>query len=141
MASLTSSQVYDLLLIVGCLVAGGIIGYKVSARYHMKMFTELMEELKIDKERLMAYAEEHGMEVGDDYDNDNMPEYDLVIVQDGAQLYAYRKDTKAFLGQAADPEALVERIAQDWRGVRFKIAEEDGAGLMKTPEQGDTHGT
>jgi hypothetical protein len=46
-------------------------------------------------------------------------------------IYAYRKDTKQFLGQGTDRQTLIDSIAKRMTDVRLIIDSADGADLLQ----------
>jgi hypothetical protein len=56
---------------------------------------------------------------------------EVTIEQHQGVLYAYRKDTKQFLGQGTDREGLIDSISKRMTDVRLIIDQQDGADLLQ----------
>jgi hypothetical protein len=55
----------------------------------------------------------------------------VTIEQHQGVLYAYRKDTKQFLGQGTDQAGLIDSISKRMTDVRLIIDSADGADLLQ----------
>jgi hypothetical protein len=127
-------------VVILCAVIGiisGWVGWKASARFHEGIFSEMLERLDVSEDELKAMvkemAEEAGLELTPlERDAVSGNEIHIRIEQDGAQLYAYRKDTSEFIGQGTDREALLIRLTQQFpSGARLVLTDEDGAEHIK----------
>ena len=130
----------DIEVVILCAVVGVVSGWvcwRASARFHQGIFAEMLERLDISEEQLKGMvkqmAEEAGLELTPlEFDAVKGNEIHIRIEQDGAQLYAYRKDTSEFIGQGTDREALLIRLTQQFpSGARLVLTDEDGAELIK----------
>jgi hypothetical protein len=132
---MTEIEVVILCAVVGIISA--VVGWKASARFHEGIFSEMLARLDISEDQLRSMvkemAEEAGLELTpQEQDAVKGDEIHIRIEQDGAQLYAYRKDTSEFIGQGTDREALLIRLTQQFpSGARLMLTDEDGAEHIK----------
>jgi hypothetical protein len=64
-------------------------------------------------------------------DGDSLTPLEVTLEHDQGMIYAYRKDTKQFLGQGTDREGLISSISQRMDNVRLIIDSADGADLLQ----------
>lgn len=107
-------------------IAGWWLGSKITDLQNQMAFREILKDLGVSHEALKKLRDDH------QEDSQSPEEIDLRIEQHGTELYAFRKDTDQFLAQAKDRDSLVQRIAETHKNVKFRVAEEDGAHLLKT---------
>lgn len=120
----------ELIDIIIALAFGFYAGYKVSSAIHEEAFKDLLTRLDIKEDVLRRAAIELGADLKAE-DEAELIEIPLRVEQHSGVLYAYRKDTEEFVGQAADKDALIKRLAEDFDGVKFIVTEDDGAGHFK----------
>lgn len=102
------------------------LGWKLGSYFQLLAFKDLVKDLGIstsELKRIIETTEQDGDGEGD--------EFDLLIEKHGDNLYAYIKDTNEFIGQATTSELLIERIAERFKNVKFRITPEDGAEYLK----------
>jgi hypothetical protein len=121
-----------LLYIIGAFVVGYAAGRWIATWMYVGAFVQILRDLNVPNERIQQLAEN----IETDSDSDRVTTViDMRVEQHDNQLYAYRKDTGAFLSQAADGESLIARLTQDAAAIRsdvkFRIADEDGAEYLK----------
>ncbi len=105
------------------MITGGIIGYKISQAIHLLSFKKVLEDLGVGQRQLRDLAERNGIEIPEDAaESEPAAEHEIVIEQHGEQLYAYKIDGE-FLAQGPDKDALVRRIAERFKNVRFTVTE------------------
>ena len=132
---MTEIEVVILCAVVG--VISAVVGWKASARFHEGIFSEMLDRLDVSEDQLKAMVKKMAEEVGleltpQEQDAVKGNEIQIRIEQDGAQLYAYRKDTSEFIGQGTDREALLVRLTQQFpSGARLMLTDEDGAEHIK----------
>jgi hypothetical protein len=130
----------DIEVLVLCLVVGlvsALLGWKASARFHEGVFTEMLERLNVSEDQLKGMVKEMALESGlkltkEESEFIGNDQIHIRIEQDGAQLYAYRKDTSEFIGQGTDKDALLARLVDQFpKGARLIVDDADGAQLIK----------
>lgn len=120
-----------------CLSLGFYCGYKVAEAVVMWLTVKALKEIGIDERKLHEML---GQLQGQNpaastnqiaaESEQELPKVAIWIEQQDAILYAYRKDTGQFLGQATSQEALIERLGEKMRNVKLIVAREDGGELM-----------
>jgi hypothetical protein len=126
-----------LILLVLAVSIGALIGWKASASFHQGIFADMLERLNVSEEQLKGMVKEMALESGlkltkeeSEFIGDD--QIHIRIEQDGAQLYAYRKDTSEFIGQGTDKDALLARLVDQFpKGARLIVDDADGAQLIK----------
>lgn len=104
---------------------GFYLGATAMRAFQKHSVVEALKELNLDTDTLRKVTDKIKSEHPGE---DGFIEIRIKIEQQGDQIYAYRKDTNEFLGQARNSEELKDVIAQKVkRAVRLNIAEEDGA--------------
>lgn len=117
----------EILLIVVFFV-GLALGVHLGLSWSRMAFYKILQELNVSDKQLKQVARNNGIEVEDDGKEPELTEYEITIEQHGDQLYAFKTDGE-FIGQGADKEALVTRIAERFHNVKFRIAA--GAEFLK----------
>ena len=110
------------------------IGMKLASVWQTIILKELLKDLGITDQQLRELAKKHGANLADsDEDSDELvlTEMEIRIEQHAGQLYAYRVEDDFFMGQGADRESLIKRIAEDVADVKLIIRDENGASLLK----------
>jgi hypothetical protein len=107
-------------------------GMKLATVWQTIILKELLKDLGISDQQLRELAVKHGADLSEeDPDEPILTEMEIRIEQHAGQLYAYRVEDDQFMGQGADREALIKRIAEDVANVRLIIRDENGANLLK----------
>lgn len=122
-----------ILYIVGALVVGYLAGRAVSTWLYLASFVQILRDLNITDERIRKLAADMDIDMQDADRPATI--IDMRVEQHDQQLFAYRKDTGAFMSQASDAATLIERLTQDARAIRmdvkYRIVDDDGAELLK----------
>ena len=119
-----------MLEIIIVFVLGFLIGWRCCEWLRTAAIAALFKDLGIKEQDLRRVAELHGVELPPEHAA-SMPTVGVRLEQDQGQIYAYRKDTAEFLGQGADPEALILRLNETMKPCRVVVAKEDGADLLQ----------
>lgn len=108
-------------------IVGVISGYLVTKFLYVKQFAEILNELGVTEDEITELSHKaEGKEP-------EMPSVDVKVEKHGEQLYAYRIDDDKFLGQADNPTALINRIAESMPiQVRLNISKENGSGYLES---------
>ena len=93
-------------------------------------FMEILKDLGIKEDQLRDLARRNGLPMPSIPDTE-LPTLEVRLEQHHGQIYAFRKDNDAFLGQGADREDLVKRLTENLSNVRVIISKEDGADLIQ----------
>ena len=121
-----------LLIIIGFIV-GFYVG-KILMRAHLTMaYILLLKDLGVKEEDMIKLKERlaKGIEENDAEDEeDDMPVVRIKIEQHSNTLYAFRKDTDEFLGQAATAEDLIHCLGAKVKHARLLVSKEDGGDFM-----------
>ena len=96
------------------------VGYKVSGIIHTLSFQKILKDLGVTDQQLTKLAENHGLLTEDDSKDSRIAEYEITIEQHGDQLYAFKTDGE-FVAQGPDQEALINRIAERYKNVKFTV--------------------
>jgi hypothetical protein len=105
---------------------GAVIGVFITDRLHQRATTDLLLRLGVTEAQITRVMS------GLRKDIDGEPELtniEVTIEQQDNQLFAYRVDTKEFLGQGSDRDELIKRIGLTLQNVRLIIVE--GSELIK----------
>jgi hypothetical protein len=124
-----------LILVVIAFAFGWYIGSTVTTHLLALSFRQVLQDLGIKNSQLRKLAEDAGIDVPDaaanTLDGVELTPLEVTIEQHQGVLYAYRKDTKQFLGQGTDQTTLVESISKRMTDVRLIIDQQDGADLLQ----------
>ena len=96
------------------------VGYKVSAIIHTLSFQKILRELGVGEQALKDLARKNGLLIEDAPRESPVTEYEITIEQHGDQLYAFKTDGE-FVAQGPDQEALINRIAERYKNVKFTV--------------------
>jgi hypothetical protein len=123
------------ILVVIAFAAGWYIGSTVTTHLLALSFRQILNDLGIKNEQLRKLATDVGVELPD-VNADAQPEntlvpLEIVLEQHQGVIYAYRKDTKQFLGQGTDQAGLIDSISKRMTDVRLIIDSADGADLLQ----------
>ena len=112
-----------------------VVGWKLGMEVHARIFAKMLEELGItekDLDQLLKKAQGEEPEASqEEIEEELLEEIPVKIEQHQGQLYAFRVDNDAFLGQGADRESLIKRLTETMNGVRLTISEENGSRYIK----------
>ena len=114
-----------------------VVGWKLGMEVHARIFAKMLEELGVTEEDLDGLIKNLKKEQGEEpvsqeeIEEELLEEIPVKIEQHQGQLYAFRVDNDAFLGQGADRESLIKRLTETMNGVRLTISEENGSRYIK----------
>lgn len=121
------------LIIVGLVCL--FVGYKIADHIHKSVIADLLHRAGVTPEKLESIMEDLRSEIESPGQLNLEADDDAIMIrieQHNNTLYAYRKDTEEFLGQGADKDSLIERLALQFpTGARLVLTEDDGAALIK----------
>jgi hypothetical protein len=123
------------IIIVLAFAAGWYIGSTVTTHLLALSFRQILNDLGVKNEQLRQLATDVGVELPavnqNAADGDSLTPLEVTLEHDQGMIYAYRKDTKQFLGQGTDREGLISSISQRMDNVRLIIDSADGADLLQ----------
>ena len=99
------------------------VGYKVSEAIHTLSFRKILKELGITEAQLRKLARDNGIQLSEpkkEPQDTHVTEYEITIEQHGDELYAFKTDGE-FVAQGRDQEALINRIAERYKNVKFTV--------------------
>ena len=114
-----------------------VLGWKLGMEVHARIFAKMLEELGVTEKDLDGLIKNRKKEQGEEpvsqeeIEEELLEEIPVKIEQHQGQLYAFRVDNDAFLGQGADRESLIKRLTETMNGVRLTISEENGSKYIK----------
>lgn len=111
---------------------GWILGHRTSTAIHLTAFRTILRELGVTREQLRKMAWKNGIHIPDDEPEDTTEDMEVIHIKlesHQGQIYAFRKDNDAFLGQGADRDSLIAALAQRMNNVRLII--DDGEKLLQ----------
>ena len=124
-----------LILVVIAFAAGWYAGSWVTTHLLALSFRQILTDLGVKNEQLRKLATDVGVELPDvnanTADGNTLTPLEVILEQHQGVLYAYRKDTKQFLGQGTDREGLIDSISKRMDNVRLIIDSADGADLLQ----------
>jgi hypothetical protein len=124
-----------LILVVIAFAFGWYAGSWVTTHLLALSFRQILNDLGVKNSQLRQLAENVGLELpdvnADTATGDTLVPLEVTIEQHQGVLYAYRKDTKQFLGQGTDREGLIDSISKRMTDVRLIIDTADGADLLQ----------
>jgi hypothetical protein len=123
------------ILVVIAFAFGWYIGSTVTTHLLALSFRQILTDLGVKNEQLRQLATDVGVELPD-VNADAQPEntltpLEITLEQHQGVIYAYRKDTKQFLGQGTDQAGLIDSISKRMTDVRLIIDTADGADLLQ----------
>lgn len=119
----------DAIWLMVVFAVGFYLGATAMRAFQRHTTVQTLKELNLDTDTLRKVTDKIKSEYPGE---DGYVEIRIKVEQQGDQIYAYRKDTDEFLGQAANAEELKDVIAKKVkRAVRLVIAEEDGADYVQ----------
>jgi hypothetical protein len=124
-----------LIVVIVAFAFGWYAGSWVTTHLLALSFRQILNDLGVKNEQLRQLAENVGVELpavnADTADGNRLTPLEVTIEQHQGVLYAYRKDTKQFLGQGTDREGLIDSISKRMTDVRLIIDSADGADLLQ----------
>jgi hypothetical protein len=124
-----------LILVVIAFAFGWYAGSWVTTHLLALSFRQILTDLGVKNEQLRKLAENVGVELPavnqNTADGNELTPLEITLEQHQGVLYAYRKDTKQFLGQGTDREGLIDSISKRMTDVRLIIDSADGADLLQ----------
>ena len=123
------------IILVLAFAAGWYIGSTVTTHLLALSFRQILQDLGVKNEQLRKLATDVGVELPavnqNTADGDTLTPLEVTLEHDQGVIYAYRKDTKQFLGQGTDRQTLIDSIAKRMTDVRLIIDPQDGADLLQ----------
>ena len=124
-----------LIAIIIAFAFGWYAGSWVTTHLLALSFRQILTDLGVKNEQLRALAENVGVELPAVNEStalgDQLTPLEVILEQHQGVIYAYRKDTKQFLGQGTDREGLIDSISKRMTDVRLIIDQQDGADLLQ----------
>ena len=124
-----------LIAVIVAFAFGWYAGSWVTTHLLALSFRQILNDLGVKNSQLRQLAENVGLELPDvnqnTADGNTLTPLEVTIEQHQGVLYAYRKDTKQFLGQGTDRQGLVDSISKRMTDVRLIIDQQDGADLLQ----------
>ena len=115
-----------------------VVGWRLGMEVHARIFAKILEELGVTEEDLDGLLKNLNEDMGEEetasqeeIEEELLEEIPIKIEQHQGQLYAFRVDNDAFLGQGADRESLIKRLTETMNGVRLTVSEENGSRYIK----------
>lgn len=115
-----------------------VVGWKLGMEVHARIFADMLEKLGVTEKDLDGLLKNLKKEQGEEpeasqeeIEEELLEEIPIKIEQHQGQLYAFRVDNDAFLGQGVDRESLIKRLTETMNGVRLTISEENGSRYIK----------
>ena len=125
-------------LLIAILIAfafGWYTGSWITTHLLALSFRQILNDLGVKNSQLLKLAEDVGVELPDvnqnTADGAQLTPLEVILEQHQGVIYAYRKDTKQFLGQGTDREGLIDSISKRMTDVRLIIDQQDGADLLQ----------
>jgi hypothetical protein len=124
-----------LIAIIIAFAFGWYAGSWVTTHLLALSFRQILDDLGVKNSQLRKLATDVGVELPDVNENtatgEELTPLEVTIEQHQGVLYAYRKDTKQFLGQGTDQQGLIDSISKRMTDVRLIIDSADGADLLR----------
>lgn len=102
---------------------------------HARIFADMLEKLGVtekDLDKLLKKVQAEGGEASqEEIEEELLEEIPIKIERHQGQLYAFRVDNDAFLGQGTDRESLIKRLTESMTGVRLTISEDHGSKYIR----------
>ena len=113
---------------------GWYLGSKVTGYIQMKVFQQVLLDLKIDHKDLIRVARKDATEIMQTQldelesqvnaaDVSTLEQIDIKVEKHSNTLYAFRKDNDQFLGQGSTKDELIEAMSQRMKNVRLTVVE------------------
>jgi hypothetical protein len=124
-----------LIAILIAFAAGWYAGSWITTHLLALSFRQILNDLGVKSEQLRQLARDVGVELPDVNQNTadgvRLTPLEIILEQHQGVLYAYRKDTKQFLGQGTDQAGLIDSISKRMTDVRLIVDTADGADLLQ----------
>jgi hypothetical protein len=124
-----------LIAILIAFAAGWYAGSWITTHLLALSFRQILNDLGVKNEQLRQLARDVGVELPavnqNTADGVTLTPLEIILEQHQGVLYAYRKDTKQFLGQGTDQQGLVDSISKRMTDVRLIVDTADGADLLQ----------
>ena len=113
---------------------GWYLGSKVTGYIQMKVFQQVLLDLKIDHKDLIRVARKDATEIMQTQldelesqvnaaDVSTLEQIDIKVEKHSNTLYAFRKDNDQFLGQGSTKDELIAAMSQRMKNVRLTVVE------------------
>jgi hypothetical protein len=123
----------NLIALIVIFAFGWYIGSKVQFWLDQITFKHILEDLGVTNKQLTSLiAQDDIPDVNQNTaDGNGLTPLEITLEQHQGVIYAYRKDTKQFLGQGTDQAGLIDSISKRMTDVRLIIDQQDGADLLQ----------
>ncbi len=112
------------------LIVGFILGWKLNGLFNRFTTISILRDLGITEQQLKTQMRKY--ENPEAEPEDELTTIEVVLEQHQGQIYAFRKDTDAFLGQGRDRDSLIDDLKTKMNNVRLVVVE--GNELIKVKE-------
>ncbi len=112
----------DTLFMFLVLILGIIIGWRLHSAINRFTMFAIMRDMGITEQQLKAQMQKYEGELGKTPE-DELTTIEVTLEQHQGQIYAFRKDTDAFLGQGRDRDTLIDDLKSKMNNVRLVIVE------------------
>ncbi len=112
------------------LIVGFILGWKLNGLFNRFTTISILRDLGITEQQLKTQMRKY--ESPEAEPEDELTTIEVVLEQHQGQIYAFRKDTDAFLGQGRDRDSLIDDLKTKMNNVRLVVVE--GNELIKVKE-------
>ena len=123
------------ILVVIAFAFGWYLGSKITEHLLALSFRQILNDLGVKNEQLRKLATDVGVELPavnqNTADGVELTPMEVILEHDHGVIYAYRKDTRQFLGQGTDQDTLIDSISKRMTDVRLIIDSADGADLLR----------
>lgn len=108
------------------------IGWKLSAWIQTYITKQILQDLGVTDKQLLKAIADMEADKPEATAVDNRTTVELKIEKLGSYLYAFELDTDTFVGQAADPDSLVDTLFKRFPvNTRIVIQRENGGDLVE----------
>ena len=123
----------NLIALIVVFAFGWYIGSKVQFWLDQITFKHILEDLGVTNKQLTGLiSQDLAPDVNQNTaDGNGLTPLEITLEQHQGVIYAYRKDTKQFLGQGTDQAGLIDSISKRMTDVRLIIDSADGADLLQ----------
>jgi hypothetical protein len=123
----------NLIAVIVVFAFGWYIGSKVQFWLDQITFKHILEDLGVTNKQLTGLiTQDLAPDVNENAaDGNGLTPLEITLEQHQGVIYAYRKDTKQFLGQGTDQAGLIDSISKRMTDVRLIIDSADGADLLQ----------
>jgi len=111
----------DATLMILVLILGVIIGWRLNAAFTRFTMFSIMRDMGITEKQLKDQMQKYEGETKTP--EDELTTIEVTLEQHQGQIYAFRKDTDAFLGQGRDRDSLIDDLKSKMNNVRLVIVE------------------